>query len=236
VIALSHVILQLGLCSAVAKLPPEATVAVKVRATDKRDQVVVDRTFRVERGDGDQRVVEFDIPWGIYRLEASVPKSNCAAAEYFSFLPELNRSTTLALADGPPPATTPMLFEGTAPQSFLYVKPTFVLFDQAAVACDKPVPDPLPSHIVVENGDDAYYVWLYSDAPLPAGVIPMVALRLKTPTHQYHYVRVPIPVQTRWSGWPASVEFNVSQDMVDVLATDPVDTLLCPKLWKTVSS
>ena len=232
-VALSHVILHLGLCSSVAKLKPETTIAIHVHATDRRDQVIVDRNFRVERGDDEQRVVEFDIPWGIYRLEASVPKYNCNAADYFSFLNEHDRSITETLADGAAPPTMPMLLDGTAPQSFLYVKPTFVLFDKNAVACDKPVPDPLPSHIVVENDSDAYYAWLYNDVALPPGTVPLLALRLKTPTHQYHYVRIPIPVQLRWGGWPSSVQFEVSEDMVDELASDPVDTLLCPKLWST---
>lgn len=232
-VALSHVILHLGLCSSVAKLKPETTIAIHVHATDKRDQVIVDRTFRVERGDDEERVVEFDIPWGIYRMEASVPKFNCNAAEYFSFLAEHDRSITETLADGGAPTTTPMLLDGTAPQSFLYVKPTFVLFDKNVVACNKPLPDPLPSHIVVENDSDAYYAWLYNDAPLPPGTVPLLALRLKTPTHQYHYVRLPIPVELRWGGWPGSIEFTVTEDMVDELASEPVDTLLCPKLWST---
>jgi hypothetical protein len=58
-------------------------------------------------------------------------------------------------------------------------------------------------------------------------------MRLKTPTHQYHYVRLPVPVQLVWGGWPASIQFPVTEDMVDEIASQPVDTLLCPKLWKT---
>jgi len=144
---LVHVIMHLGLCASVAKLPPEAPIAIAVRATDKREQVVLDRTFRMERGDDQQRVVEFDVNWGIYQLTASIPKYNCNAAGYFSFLPELDRSITAQLADGPPPPSQPMLLDGAAPESFLYLKPTFVLLDKAAAVCDKPVPDPLPSHI-----------------------------------------------------------------------------------------
>jgi hypothetical protein len=234
-LALSHVILNLGLCSAVAKLSPQATVAIHVRATDRRDQVVADRNYRMERGDDEQRVVEFDIPWGIYRVEASVPKANCNASDYFQFLTGHDRSITMALVDGSGPATQPMLLSGAAPQSFLYVKPTFVLFDKAAVACNKPLPDQLTSHVVVENDSDAYYAWLYTDAQLPPGVVPLLALRLKTPTHQYHYVRVPMPVQYAWGGWPRSLQFDISEDMVDELASEPVETLLCPKLWETSS-
>jgi hypothetical protein len=233
VLALSHVILHLGLCAPVAKLAPDATLAIHVHAIDKRDQVVLDRNFRVERGDDEQRVVEFDIPWGIYKLDASMPKFNCNATDYFSFLPEHDRSITETLVSGPAPATTPMLLDGTAPQSFLYVQPTFVLFDKGAVDCNKPVPDPLPSHIVVENDQDSYYAWFYPDVSLPPGTVPLLALRLKTPTHQYHYVRLPMPVQMRWGGWPGSVQFTVTEDMVDELASQPTGTLLCPKLWET---
>jgi hypothetical protein len=232
---LSHVILHLALCGPVAKLPPEAVVAIHVRAVDRRDQVQVDRTFRMERGDDEQRIVEFDIPWGIYRVDSSVAKYGCSAKNYFSFLPEHDRSIAQTLVTGPAPDTTPMLLDGAAPESFLYVKPTFVLFDKGAAACGKPIPDPLPSHIDVDNGSDAFYATLYPDAPLPAGAVPMLALRLKTPTHQYHYVRLPIPVQLAWGGWPSSIQFTVTEDMVDQLASEPVDTLLCPKLWETSS-
>jgi hypothetical protein len=33
--------------------------------------------------------------------------------------------------------------------------------------------------------------------------------------------------------WPADVRFDVSEDMVDALATEKTDVLLCPKLWAT---
>ena len=39
-------------------------------------------------------------------------------------------------------------------------------------------------------------------------------MRLKTPTHQYHYVRLPVPFPVRWEGWPSSIQFNVTEDMV----------------------
>lgn len=125
-----------------------------------------------------------------------------------------------------------MLLSGAAPQSFLYVQPTFVLFDKNAAVCNKPIPPALPTQIVVENDQDAYYAWLYHDAS--AGYAPqLLAMRLRTPTHQYHYVRVPIPFPTPWMGWPTSIQFDVTQEMVDSLAGEPVDTLLCPKLWQT---
>ena len=231
--SLSHVILHLGLCSSVAKLKPETTIAIHVHATDKRDQVIVDRNFRVERGDDEDRVVEFDIPWGIYRLEASVPKYNCNAADYFSFLNEHDRSITETLADGPAPPTMPMLLDGTAPQSFLYVKPTFVLFDKNAVACDKPVPDPLPStHRRRERFRRVLRMALQRRAAAP-GHRSDAGASTEDADASVPLRRLPVPVQLQWGGWPRSVEFTVTEDMVDELASDPVDTLLCPKLWST---
>ena len=56
--------------------------------------------------------------------------------------------------------------------------------------------------IVVENDQDAYYAWFYSDAAEPAPARQQLALRLRTPTHQYHYVRIPIPFPIPWGGWP----------------------------------
>jgi hypothetical protein len=83
----------------------------------------------------------------------------------------------------------------------------------------------------VENDQDSYYASLYSDA---SGSSPQqLTLRLRTPTHQYHYVRIPMAFPVPWSGWPESILLNVTEDMVDGLAGDQTDTLLCPKFWKT---
>ena len=137
------------------------------------------------------------------------------------------------MSDAPLPAPpTPALLSGEAPQSFLYVQPTFVLFDKSQVTCNKPLPAPLPTQINVENDQDGYYTWLYADATAAAGS-QQLTLRLRTPTHQYHYVRLPIPFPIPWTGWPQSIQFNVMEDMVDSLAGEAVNTLLCPKLWRT---
>lgn len=233
-VPVSHIILHLGLCQSVARLSSESAIAIRVKVSDRTGQVVADKAFRVERGDDPERVVEFDIPWGVYRFDSSVAKYGCNASDFVQLLPEVNRQVTQTLADGAPPPTMPMLLAGNAPQSFLYVKPTFVVFDKSAAICNKPIPDPLPSNVVVQNDQDAFYAMLFP-ASLPGGTVPLLAMRLKTPTHQYHYVRIPIPIPTHWGGWPPSIQFPVTQDMVDGLASDPVDTLLCPKLWETSS-
>ncbi len=230
---LAHVILQVGFCGAIARASPNASVALHVRVSDRIGRKQVDRVYRVQRGDDSKAVVEFDSAFGIYRLDIDAPAYHCSASDYLFFIAGHDRSISETLADRPAPLPQPVLLSGTAPQSFLYVQPTFVLFDKRAAVCDKPVPDPLPTHIDVENDQDAYYTWFYNDAPAATAAPQQLALRLRTPTHQYHYVRIPIPFPIPWGGWPTSIEFNVTQDMVDSLAGDPVNTLLCPKLWRT---
>jgi hypothetical protein len=232
-LALAHVVLHVGFCNAILRAAPETTIAIQVRLTDHTGRQQVARVYRVDRGDEGEAIVEFDSAFGIYALDLSAPKYRCSAADYLFFIAGHDRSITEKLNDAPPPPPPkPVLLSGTAPQSFLYVAPTFVLFDKTQVACNKPLPAPLPTQIVVENDQDAYYTWLYADPSAAFGSLQL-ALRLRTPTHQYHFVRVPIPFPLPWNGWPQSIQFNVTEDMVDALAGDPVDTLLCPKLWKT---
>ncbi len=230
---LAHVILHLGFCNAIARTAPQTTIALRVRLADRIGRLQVDRVYRVERGDEGEAVVEFDSAFGIYSLDVEAPHYGCSALDYLFFIAGHDRSITEKLADAPAaPPPKPVLLSGTAPQSFLYVQPTFVLFDKSQIACNKPLPQPLPEQIVVENDQDSYYAWLYPDLSAVRGS-QQLALRLRTPTHQYHYVRIPIPFPTPWIGWPTSIQFNVTEEMVDSLATDPVNALLCPKLWET---
>jgi hypothetical protein len=74
---------------------------------------------------------------------------------------------TVALSDGPTQPAVPILFQGPAPASFLYAKPTLVLIDKS-VACDKPVGTPVPSNVNVENDDDAFFASLPIDQSAPA--------------------------------------------------------------------
>jgi hypothetical protein len=232
-LALSHIILHVGFCNAIARVAPETTIALRVRLSDRFGKPEVDRIYRVDRGDEAEAVVELDSAFGIYSLEVEAPKYRCSASDYLFFIAGLDRSVVEKLSDAPvPPPPKPVLLSGTAPQSFLYIQPTFVLFDKSQVACNKPLPQPLPTNVSVENDQDGYYTWLYSDPSAPAGS-QQLALRLRTPTHQYHYVRIPIPFPVPWTGWPMSIQFNVTEEMVDALAGDSVDTLLCPKLWRT---
>jgi len=229
----AHVILHLGLCNAIERLPSQTTIALRVRVADRIGRTQTDRVFRVERGSEDEAIVEFDSAFGLYSLAVEAPKYRCSAADYIFFIEGQGRSIAEKLSDPPPPAPPkPVLLAGTAPQSFLYVTPTFVLFDKSQTACNKPIPALLAANATVENDQDSYYVWLYPD-PSAAPGSQQLALRLRTPTHQYHYVRVPIQFPIPWTGWPTSITLNVTEDMVDGIASEPVDTLLCPKMWRT---
>jgi hypothetical protein len=231
-LSLAHVILHVGLCNAILRTGSGTTVALHVHLSDRTGRLQSDRDYRIERGDDPEAIVEFDSAFGLYRIDLAAPKYRCSRTDYLFFIAGSDRSVTEKLNDAPAPAPPkPVLLSGTAPQSFLYVAPTFVLFDKSQTACNKPLPQPLPAQIDVENDQDGYYAQLYADASAVAGS-QQLALRLRTPTHQYHYVRVPIPFPVPWTGWPTTIQFNVTQDMVDDLATQPVDTLLCPKLWR----
>ncbi len=229
---LAHVVLHVGFCNAIGRTPSGTPIALRVHLADRIGRPQVDRTFRVERGDDPEAIVEFDSAFGIYRLDVAAPKYGCGTTDYLFFIAGHNRSVGEKLADPPLPSPPrPVLLSGTAPQSFLYVQPTFVVFDKSAVDCGKPIPQPLQSDITVENDQDAYYATFTSVSG--GGGPQLLALRLRTTTHQYHYVRLPIPFPVPWSGWPTSITFNVTEDMVDGLAGEKTGTLLCPKLWQT---
>ena len=129
-LALSHVVLHIGFCNAIAQASPTTTVALHVRLTDRRGTPQVDRVFRVTRGDEGEGIVEFDSAFGIYSLVVDAPKYRCAASDYLYFIAGHDRSITEKLADGGAPPARPILVSGSAPQSFLYVAPTFVVFDK----------------------------------------------------------------------------------------------------------
>ena len=229
----AHVILHVAFCNAILRAAPQTTIALRVHVSDRIGRPQLDRVYRVARGDESEAIVEFDSAFGVYALQVEAPKYRCSASDYLFFITGQTRSINAKLSDASTVAPRrPMLLSGTAPQSFLYVQPTFVLFDKSQVACNKPLGQPLPTDAVVENDQDSYYVELYAD-PSAAYGSQQLALRLRTPTHQYHYVRIPITFPVPWNGWPVSVTLNVTEDMVDGLATEPTDTLLCPKMWRT---
>lgn len=230
---LAHVILHVGFCSAIARLKPEAPVDIRVRLSDRTGRVTLDRTFRVERGDGSETVVEFDSAQGTFRLDTLAAKYGCSATDYLALMPDHTRSVVAQLDTSPPSPQAPVLLYGDAPQTMLYANPTFVFFDKSAVACGKPIVAPMPTHVDVENDQDSYYAALYNDDTTRQPDTQVLALRLQTPTHQHHYVRIPLPFPVPPSRWPGAIHFDISDGMIDELATEPIDTLLCPKMWRT---
>jgi hypothetical protein len=230
---LAHVILHVGFCSAIARLKPDAAVALHVRLSDRTGRTTLDRTFRVDRGDGSEAIVEFDSAQGTFRLDAAAPRFGCSVTDYVALMPDHTRSVAEQLESSPPSPQMPVLLYGDAPQTMLYANPTYVFFDKSAVACGKPIAAPITTHVNVENDQDSYYAWLYNDDATRQPDTEVLALRLQTPTHQHHYVRIPLPFPVPRSLWPGSIHLDVSEGMIDELATEPVDTLLCPKMWKT---
>jgi hypothetical protein len=234
-VALAHIFLHVGLCNAVARAAPDTTIAMHVQMAYRVGGDEIDKTVRFTRGESAQTVVEFDIPRSTYRLQIDVPKYNCSAADFIDVLADTSRAITEQLADVPDAQPRQAsIFDGTAPLSFVYVKPTFAVFDKS-VACDGPVTQPLPARIEVEYDQGGYYVWLHDDPSLEGRGPLTVAVKLRTTTGLAHYVRLPVPFPVPWGGWPETVRFDISEDMVASLATEKTDTLLCPKMWGTSS-
>jgi hypothetical protein len=232
-VPLSHIFLHVALCNAVARAAPETQIDMRVRMSYRVGGDEIDKTVRFARGTAEQTVVEFDIRRSMYRLQLDVPKFACGASDFVDVLADANRTVSETLGDGAPAAPAPVvIFDGTAPISFVYLKPTFAVFD-ASTVCGKPITAPLPAKFEVEYDQGGYYVKLHAD-PSFAGRGPLVvALKLRTTTGLAHYVHLPVPFPQTWGGWPGSVQFDITEDMVDDLATEKTDTLLCPKMWGT---
>lgn len=230
--ALSHVALTIALCPNVSKAPADAAEPIRVRMMYRVGDPEYDKTFSVKAGDGTQVFHEFDIRSGQYLLAVEAPKLGCSGTRFVHVLAERNRKIAVALESGPPAPEPPqMLLEGDAPMSFLYTKPTYVFVDKA-VACNAPIGKPVMPKIDSESDTGAFYLWLYPD-PALAGTDPTLALRLRTPTGLAHYIRVPVAYSEIGPGWPADIQFNLDEDVLDSMATEKTDVLLCPKLFET---
>lgn len=231
-IGFAHVVLHVSLCNAMARVSPHTSVAMRVRLIDRSGRRPYDNVFTVERGSQNVKSIEFDAPRGEYRLLIAAPVYNCNATDYAAFISEHDRNIDETLSDGKAPDTRPLLLEGTAPPSFLYVAPTFVMLDKD-LPCKGPIDEPIPSHIDVENDQNAYYVHMYSDPSIAARGAVQIALRLATVSGEFHYIRIKVPFPVPWIGFPDDIQFNVDEDELDSLAGEPVDVLLCPKLFRT---
>jgi hypothetical protein len=228
----AHIVLHLGLCNAMMHLPPSAQITAHVRMVDRIGRPHVDQNVEFKRNYEPTAVVEFDSPPGEYALTVSASQYRCYADDYLFILNGHDRTVNEQLTDGAPHPSEPMLMDGTAPQSFLYLSPTYVLFNKDT-QCDKPVGDPIPAHIVVEDDQDSFYVWVYPDASLFAQGPEILALQIATSTGEDHYVRLKVPFPQPWRGFPSNIQFNMTEDAIDGLAGQPTGVLLCPKLFET---
>jgi hypothetical protein len=227
---IAHVALHLSMCNAIARSAPTTSVQIVVHAQDQTGRQKYDQQFTFERGTSNIHSVDFDTPRGIFLVWITAPKFNCNAVEYLGFLTDHARNVSVTLSDGKPPRKAPMLLMGTAPESFASYSPAFVLLDKS-VACDKPVGDLIPVEARIESATDAYYEEIF---PTPENVArgDQIALQVATPTGEYHYVRIKIPLRA-WDGWPSSIEFNLPDDMFDILASKPTEVLTCLRLTRT---
>jgi hypothetical protein len=223
----------MALCSAASNLPGDAVIPIRVRMAYRVGDPELDKTFKVATDGTTSAFVEFDIRQGQYLLIAEAPSLHCAATRFVSVIKDQNRKLVLALVPSPPPKIRPeYLMDGTAPISFLYTKPTYVLIDKS-VACGAPVTTPKVADMDYEYDQGAYYLWMYGD-PAIAATDPTLAIRLRTPTGLAHYIRIHIPYEAAVQpGWPGSMRFDISEDMIDSLVTEKTGVLLCPKMWET---
>jgi hypothetical protein len=232
-LAMDHVVLHLGLCSAVLKRPPQTDVAVQVSLYDRINAKRLDKTFHLLRDYEPTGTISLDMPQGQYFMKIIAPQYGCSADDFIYLLPDRERTINEQLADGMAPIPQPVLAEGDAPAAFLYLQPTFVAFDKTSVDCNKPVPDPIPLHTVVENDQDSFYVWIYPDASLYQRGPLTLAMQLQTATGEEHYIRLKIPFPLPWGGWPSNLQMSITESDADGIATDPTGVLLCPKIYMT---
>ncbi|HTV93981.1 MAG TPA: hypothetical protein VMG98_14840 [Verrucomicrobiae bacterium] len=228
----AHVILHLGLCNAMLKMPPGSSTTVHVHMVDRLNRPHVDQDFTLKRYADSTAPIEFDAPPGLFQIAISVPQYRCSAQDFVFFIDQHNRTIAEQLVDGIGSAGQPVLLDGIASSSFIYLQPSFVLFDKST-ECNKPVPDPLPAHITIEDDQDSFYVWMYSDPTLVARGPEIVALQLQTPTGDEHYIRIKVPFPAPWEGMPEEIQFNVRDDDVDWLSGQPTGVLLCPRIFRT---
>lgn len=234
-LGMAHVALNIGLCSAITRKGPGTPVVLHLRVTDSQHSARIDKSLTFTRGTDPHTIVPIDMDRGTYLVQIRAPKYNCSVTDWIHVEPDLDRVVSETLLDGPPKPTEPMLLVGTLPLSFQSAEPTYLLFDKNAVSCNKPIVDPLASDILAERDQDAYYASIQMTPALAAKGMDSVtiALRLKTPQGDYHYIRIPMKYPQPWYGWPQVVQFNIKEDELLYLPSQPIDTLLCPHFFKT---
>lgn len=213
------------------RVPEGTSVPVQVRLVDRLGNIQLKQTFAALHF-GDNARLEFNAPQGLYQMQLLSPQYGCYGRDFVFIIADHQRDIKETLYQGRPPAPEPLLIEGTAPASFLYLNPQYVLFPPNT-PCNKPVPNTIPIKVTEENDEDSFYIWMYPDASNYERGQQMIALQLQTPTGDDHYIRLKIPFPIPWGGFPTSIQFNVSEDEVDWLSGQPTGVLLCPKLFRT---
>lgn len=232
-LGLSHVVLHIALCRRLAAAPPKTRLALHIALIEPDGHPALDRVYHRRRGESATKNVEFDLRQGVYELLAQAPGvPNCENEQFFMILPNHNRQIELSLHRGVR-RISPTLVGGATPLSFTYVKPTIVLFDAAKVKCGGPVPSPLDVRVVDDVEFDAFYAQMFSRRGILNPKSVLMALRVNDVQGGYHYVRVPAAFPPSLYGPPPVNHFDVKDDLIDVLATQPEDTLFCPRIYRT---
>ncbi len=230
-VGLEHVIINIGLCKAVARLSPSTTVAMRTVVTDRVNRVQYDKTVTFQRETGTQTRVEFDSAWGTYRIVMSVPKYRCSGVDYMHVLQDHDRSLNTKIVDGLADATAPVLILGSLPLSFAYVQPAVVMFP-AALRCNAAVGDPQTDGIDNELEQDAYYAAIRTPALYHQPIAVTLAVRLQDSSGGFHYIRVPWKFSSGYT-WPSIGQLNVDDGLIGWAAEQTEDILLCPRFYGT---
>jgi len=229
----SQVVFHLALCRAAVSASANAsTVPMHVVVRYDAGLPFIDKVLQAPLGSNGDATVELGLPRGHEFVSISQPASGCGARDLVTILPDHGRRIEETLTAGNDAKPLPAFeMSGTASLSFLATtKPTLVAFP-TGLACDAAAPPVLPIDVNVTYDGGAYYLSMLDDRALTTDQ-PVLALSLHTPSGRPHYVRLPATLATRGHGI-VSITMNVTDDMVDGMATEPQNVLLCPKIWET---
>jgi len=230
-VALEHIILNVGLCKAVARLSPQTNVSMRVVVSDRIKRAEFDQTVQFRRGTGNSTPVEFDSSWGTYKIAMSVPKYRCNGIDFLEVLPDHNRSMNTTLVDVPASVAAPVIILGALPQSFAYAQPSVVIFP-SSLRCNGVVGDPQMSGIDNELEQDAYYAAIRTPALYRQPIAVTLAVRLQDSSGGFHYIRMPWKFASGYT-WPSIGKLDIDDAVLGWVAEQTEDILLCPKFYGT---
>jgi hypothetical protein len=229
---LSHLAFHIAFCKALERLPQKQPVTMAMRLVDPDNRTAFEQTIHFRRSIDDETDIETDVPRGVYAYVVRVPREDCSAQGFIMVLPNADRDVAIQLRKGFERKPAPLLVSGATPVSFAYVKPTFVLFPGNA-ECGKPIPAPLNAAIQTQYSPGSYYTTIsWNAARYGRNVIPAVDLTDASGGHHYVRVRVGPPVVPFF---PSVNTFDVGDDLIDMAAGKPEDTLICVRMMKTIT-